>query len=125
MSINWNFQEETSKMAEDAINLLQSKINSEQPRGIVKFTASDQNDGDARAVYFYITEGALSIPTAMPGGQWQHMLYKTDNNYREELYEPVCSFLATLTNDQQYYAGISYTNSKGNDATMAVWYPVM
>ncbi|WP_274887382.1 hypothetical protein [Vibrio harveyi] len=122
--MSWSFHAETGSQASDAMNNINSWINEHKSGFCSKFAASDMKGKDARAVVFYSNE-MIDVPSNQPGPdtKWARYTQKTDTNY-DLLYSEAANALSGLSEEQQFYSSVMFTNASGHDALIEIIYPV-
>jgi hypothetical protein len=113
----------TASQAEDALKEIQERVNESGTGYCCKFAASDMKGKDARAIVLF-SDTKLNIQNSQPSSSttWGIKIVKNDTDY-EKLCLSAVDALNQLTEYQQLYASIAFTNSKGHDSCLAIYYP--
>jgi len=127
--MTWTFKHFNSTYSGSALwNEVQNAANSLLKNEMLslKIGLSDRISGNARCVFFYISNMDGKIPNSkILGTTWKYKAFKVSNHY-ESMYNEVVKFLndpnSGLTINQKFWARISFDNAEDYDSHIVLWY---
>jgi hypothetical protein len=113
--------QDINDVLDEMTNFVATISNSPGVVATAKLAACNQESGDARGVIYYY-EGALPAKPVY-GKDWRATVFKTDNDYDGQLYQPALAFLQGLPLQTAVTANVSMSNAFQDAATLTVWWP--